>query len=491
MPPYQDQSDPECPKSKEAPCFFEIMRSHLLACQAKGEMRWAFARNLAERVERASCFTKEGAPSTSFLTRLIWSIQKHLIPSLSSLEMKSPFDHFGTLDKLILKIQLELTATKKLSYLKLKREVKKKVLTYINFKAQFPKAQLRSALWMLFSTKKERSFLTPFFSDKKARELESLITHFIELSMRRKKSLERPEALFEQLFALLLLSENLPKGLSTKELSKAFERADHPSLQSSEEDSSLFLFMRALSDLIGSDEVKREERALLIYEGYQKARTLSSLSQIERRQLPLYIWKMIEKNFHWLSSFSPSLLIFLEEEINSALIDHPEHSYEKVMSSCLQKCKKILKLSFQEESLDELVSLSAAQNDMLLYAMHFDAKSPLLKLLKERWPKEEEPLDPEQLIEEVSLELLKGYAHLSLEKKLLVRRLTILMKYLWYHQKKDEHSTYQRFLSWHELLLKKREPNLSELELEEALKELSEELVPLFPFEPKGRSQIE
>ena len=79
---------------------------------------------------------------------------------------------------------------------------------------------------------------------------------------------------------------------------------------------------------------------------------------------------------------------------------------------------------------------------------------------------------------------LANYPILSSFEEELSSRLWILYKYLWYTTLSDgSESTYDRFLEWHKVQLKNRHPEWSKDKISETLARLSDQLLPLAPFQ--------
>ncbi len=71
-----------------------------------------YAHQLAVKMGECIAIVDGTRPKLDQLTRTIWSVHKHLIPKLPVGQHKSPYDDYDRIDKLIVKLILEITAEK-------------------------------------------------------------------------------------------------------------------------------------------------------------------------------------------------------------------------------------------------------------------------------------------------------------------------------------------------------------------------------------------
>lgn len=451
---------------------------------------YAIAQQIAVKISECIAALEGKRPQMDHLTRMIWSVQKHLIRDLSPLQAKSPYDEYDKLDKLIVKAQLEHSSQKEtLAPHVLKKAMVEELKSYQEVKTLSKESQLTSTLSMILAEKLySSSLINCHFSLKERKTIEAFVKHQIEMGKFNSQlnTDEHRLELIQRILALYTIAEELPKEISEKELREWIEKLQALSGEKgtplpADIDQSLYVFITAELHLLPDSEEGVEP----ILKAYQISKELPKLSPSQLEQFELLIWKMIEEEGNLLSYAPTQTRSLLEKELGNALIEHPNQSFRMLVSTTLQFFKKVLPLSFEEKDLEEKIDPWVSQNDMLIRTVHFDPKTPLLKLIESKWKalnQSEDEIDHDFFIYEVEKEVLKTYPILSSFEEELRVRLWILYKYLWYHILPDgSTSTFDRFKQWHSAKLKKRHPEWSVEKIEAALTKLTEQLVPFAP----------
>ncbi|MCB1107385.1 MAG: hypothetical protein KDK76_04740 [Chlamydiia bacterium] len=454
---------------------------------------YTVAQQIATKLSECIATLEGNRPETDHLTKVIWAVQKHLLKDLSPLQAKSPFDEHDMLDKLIVKTQLEITAKEeKLSPSLLKREINKKLDAYLGLKTLAKDNQLTSTLSIILAEKLyQSSLISCHFSLKERIAIESFIRHHIEIGKYNPQltSDEHRLELIQRILALYTVAEALPKDISEEALRTYINEVREKKEESipAGMDQALFIFINAELLLIDEKKVAKGPLEEGIIKAYQKGISLPTLSNTQIEQFELLIWKVIEEEGHLLSYFSPEMISLLTQELGNTLIDHPKQSFKMIISSTLQFFKKIIALDIDPTKVEKKIDIWVAQNDMLIQTIHFDPKTPLLTLIEKKWKEKHcdiSTIDHELFINEILEDSLKAYPILISFEEKLKERLWILYKYIWYHILTDDAlSTYEKFLLWHKILLQRRHPEWPKERLNEALRKLSDQLLPLAPSE--------
>ena len=451
------------------------------------------AKQIATKLSECIATLEGSRPELDTLTRIIWSVQKHLLKDLSPMQAKSPYDEYDSIDKLIVKTQLELTASgENFEPSFLKQKILSKLDAYFKIKTLAKESQLTSTLSMILAEKLyHSSLISCHFSLKERRAIEVFIRHQIEMGKTNALlvSDEHRLELIQRILALYAIAEELPKNLDRDALLRAIHHVKE--CQSKQlppnMDQALFVFVNAEMHLIDDEKALDSSSEEAIVVAYQKGIALPTLSPSQIEQFELLVWKIIEEEGNLLSHTPSTLLPILKQELGNVLIDNPKQSFKMVISSTLQFFKKVMVIPYDQEKILEKVNVWVAQNDMLIRTIHFDSRTPLLSLIEKKWKTlhlDEYTIDHHRFIQEVIQEATNQFPLLASFEEELKERLWILYKYHWYHVLTDGHtSTYERFLLWHKTALMRAHPDWSTEKLQETLKKLSDQLIPLAPFE--------
>ncbi|NGX51184.1 MAG: hypothetical protein K1060chlam2_01045 [Chlamydiae bacterium] len=431
------------------------------------------------------------APEVGRLTKMIWAIQKHLLKDLNSVHAKIPHDEYTNSDKLIVKTLLEITSKgENLESYALKQEIARELKIYEGTRELTSRSQLTSTLSMVLAEKLyHTSIISCHFSLKEKRTIESFICFQLELSKHNQTltSDDHRVELVQRILALFAIAEELPKELSEESLRHSIQESTAD--LSSDTDRALFIFINAEMHLMSESKSFDDQTALeeILVECYRLAKDLPILNPIQMEQFELFIWKIIEEEGELLDHIEPEIVMLIEKEVGNVLIDNPRQSFRMVVSAALQFFKRVHVSDITPEVLNEKIELWAMQNDMLTRWIHFDQNTPLLGLIKKLWKSanvDESNVNHGEFIARALTLSLKEYPLLESFEEALLKRLWILYKYFWYTTlSSGRESTYERFLMWHRAVIQLRHSDSSRERVEEILKKLSNQLIPLAPFE--------
>jgi len=437
-------------------------------------------------------------PELEQLTKIIWAVQKHLLRDLSSVHAKSPNEEYSKLDKLIVKTLLEITSKGgNLDPYALQREIVRRVQWFEGIKELTKRCQLTSTLSMVLADKLyHSSLITRFFSLKEKQHIETFILHQIELSIHNEilTTDEHRVELIQRLLALYALAVELPKNLSEetlrnsiREIMRVSQDQDYPFPE--ELDQVLFVFVNAEMHIMCENKSFDDHAALedVLVEAYNAAVHLPDLTLCQKEQFELIVWKVIGEEGHRLDHIDPNTLRVIEKEVGNILLDNPHQSFRMILNSALQFFKSVLEVELSPQDLNEKIEVWAMQNDMLTRWIHFDQRTPLLALIMNLWNGskfDECTVNHEEFIARALTLALKEFPLLEPYKEDLSLRLWILYKYFWYTALSDgSQSTYERFLLWHQRVVQRKHPHSSREKVNETLRKLSNQLVPLAPFD--------
>ena len=161
-------------------------------------------------------------PQLDRLAKTIWSIQRHLLKGASPEEVKSPYDEYDKVDKLIVKTILAITAREpQITHTELEHQTKE-ILHSLHELPSFSSVDLMTA--NISSLLAEKLYASSSFHSLFLAEQKSALLHFI----RRHTSLCKTAAhlpkfseLIRRVNALYTLACQLPKNISKIEIADA------------------------------------------------------------------------------------------------------------------------------------------------------------------------------------------------------------------------------------------------------------------------------
>lgn len=433
------------------------------------------------------------------LTKIIWSVQKHLVRNVSRSQAKYPYEEYNHLDKLIVKTVLEVSSRgENLESSSLKKQVLESLKGYTRIQNLSKESQLTSTLSMILAKKLyHSSLITCHFSSKEKDAIEDFIQHQIEMGQSNAlltNDTHRLE-LIQRILALYTIATTLPKHFTphflkdaiahTKTLNRKGKCALTPHL-----DQGLFVFINAEIHLMDEKKCYDEKGRDAIVKAYEKACALPEMSPSQFEQFELLVWKTIEDKEKLLSHLPSETYDLIEKELGNVLIDNPKQSFRMIISHTLQFFKQVVATLLDQKIIEDQVEPWITQQDMLIRTIHFDPTTSLLKLLEKEWKEQgfdEQTVHHEKFVALVEQKALESFPILSFFQEELKVRLWILYKYLWYNTLSDGNtSTHGRFLLWHRLFLQNHHPEWTQKKVNQALVKLSNELLPLFPCEQQS-----
>ena len=429
-------------------------------------------------------------PDLDQLTKTIWAVQRHLFKNLSPMNSKSPYEDYDKYDKVIVKTLLEITAKEQAIGAKTLYHKIKQGLAHLSDSAKYEKQHKLTSIISILLAKKQFNYthLNTLFCRQERLALESFISRQIHLCALRQHL--SPDSyhldLIQKILTLYPIASQLPKEYPEDALKAGIKYIYHLSTKTPLNHcpvlpQSLYVFIQAeMHSLKGKflnislQEVEKE-----ILKSYYLSETIPQLELHELDQLEMLIWKVIDQEEELLKEIPTHLIEVIENEIASQVIESHTHSFKIVVSHTLQYLRKIQRLSFSGEEVDQKIQIWSIQNDMLCRWIHFNQKTPLLQLIIEEWENSastESQHDHELFIQHIVQEYLQTQPLLEDYQPQLTVRAWILYKFFWYNiLNKNSESSYERFQKWH----------MAEGKSQQDFAELSKSILPLTPFHEK------
>ena len=445
-----------------------------------------YAYQLAGKISEYVALIDGTRPKMEQLTKMIWAIQRHLLTGLAASGASSPYDEYDKVDKLIVKIILDITAKDPLVS---QKELEYQVRSALSALRDLPSfSSMESIACNVAALLVEKLFpLSSFhfnFSKEAKEALLSFVyrqTSFYKISPHSNEFAE----IVRRTIALYRLASQLPKQLSKEEIETAV-RALYPyvQLEKPELSQSVFAFIAAELVLMKNEEFCHSIDYVVsaITSAYEETKQLPLIDENQGDILEIVIWKALSEKAGLLEKLPYKIGQRIEEEIATQLIDDPTRHFSSIIHTTVQFFVRAKELSSntKSEEIERKIHLWSLQGDMLCRSIHLDPETPLLKFLYAEWKKDSQK-NVREFLSKACQNYLERFPELSSYAPQLHHRATILFKYLWYSTLADaQESSFHRFLKWHDMHL----ATLSSSEQKwENLAQVCKHSLPLVPIE--------
>ncbi len=456
-----------------------------------------YAHQLAIKMSECIATIDGYRPQLDHLTKMIWSIQRHLLSNGGLDQYNSPYDEYDQIDKLIVKTILEVSAKDpQLGQNELEHKVKEILLSLHDlpsFSSLDLMTQNVSALIAekLYGTSK---FHTLFLAEQK-----TAINNFIRRHNSLCKTAEpspQLHVLVRRIIALYTLSSGLPKTLTEEEV-KAAALAVYPQRQDVRPNlcQALYAFISAEVMLMKSEEFCRSPTyvADAIWAAYKEATLLPLLQGAETDILEIAIWKSLSETEGMLERLPYRIGQRIEEEIAGILIENPTQSFAALVQETVDFFKRTRDLVQikQWDDIEKKIHIWAIQGDMICRQVRLKSESTLLGMIRQKWKDTPSILPHHTFVSGICQEYLKSYPELAPYSGQLSLRVWILYKYAWYSLLgSDQESSFDRFLKWHACSLLFSGAALDQEHLVHQLEEIVRKTLPLIPFDRKQADAV-
>ena len=450
-----------------------------------------YAHQLAMKMSECIATVDGERPKLDFLTKTIWSVQRHLLNDYDPEKCKSPYDEYDKVDKLIVKTILEITA--KEPHIGL-NELEYKVKESLHSLHELPNfTSLDNLTGSVCALLAEKLYSTCPFHALFFAEQKTAIYNFIRRhSSMFKKAMCSPALteLVRRVIALYTLASNLPKNIAKEELFLAIEsiypalKAERPPLSQS-----VYAFIAAEIVLMRTHEqnLSMEHIQETIWTAYTEAICLPQLKGKEADILEIVMWKHLSATEGLLERLPYRIGQRIEEEIAGILIDNPSHSFSSLIHETIQYFKKTKDLTIVKKwpDIEKKIHTWVIQGDMLCRWIRLSDNS-ILKLINKKWEEKSQSKklwNHRDFINEISQEYLKEHPELAIYSPQLSSRVSILYKYIWYtHPDHKNDSSLELYIKWHLTNLLSLSITGGETHLLHQIEENMKKMIPLIPF---------
>jgi hypothetical protein len=456
-----------------------------------------FAHQLSIKLSECIAIIDGVRPELEQLTKMIWSIQRHLLTEGGIEQYHSPYDEYDKIDSLIVKTILEITARDpQIGYSELEHKVKEVLLSLHELPSFSSVDHMVCNISALLAEKLYTTspLHTLFFAEQK-----NAINNFIRRHTSLCKiAIPHPQLseLVRRIIALYTLASGLPKALSENALKEAV-LAIYPQTAENRPDlpQALYAFISAELVLMKSEEFCRSPAyvAEAIWSAYKEATLLPMLQDKENDILEIAIWKSLSETEGLLEKLPYRIGQRIEEEIANILIENPNHTFFALVQDTVQFFKRTKDLVQIKKwiHIERKIHIWAIQGDMLCRWIRLNPESTLLRLICQKWKNHPSVLPHHTFVSEICQAYLKDYPELTPYAGQLSLRVWILYKYSWYTLFSTEgESSFDRFLKWHSCALLFTGATLDHDHLVHQLEEIVRKTLPLIPFDRKQTDAV-
>ena len=450
-----------------------------------------YAHQLAAKMSECIAVIDGVRPPLDHLTKVIWAVQRHLLSGEEPESYQCPYDCSDKIDKLIVKLILEISAKDpQITHASLEHKVKEALQSLQELPSFASHEQMVCNVSALLAEKLYPA--SPLLMNEQKNALDHFIRRHSSLFKTAEPHAHLPE-LVRRISALYMLASGLPKNLSREEIESAvfamypMSKINRPDLPQS-----LYAFISAELVLMRNEAFCHSP--VFVAECIDKAyREVILLPTVHGDLLAIAVWKTLSETEGLLEKLPYRIGQRIEDEIAGILIENPTHSFATLVYETVQffiRTKELVQLKKWDE-IEKKIHIWAVQGDMLCRWIQLDPSSTLLRLICQKWNELSSTLPHHLFVSGICQEYLKSYPELAPYAGQLAMRVWILYKYAWYSVfGEKEESSFDRFLKWHSCSLlfsgAMRDHNYLLCQLEE----ITRNALPLMPFDKQQADTV-
>ena len=450
-----------------------------------------FAHHITGKISECIAAVDGESIEKSKLTKVIWAMQKQLLPSLQ--KCNSPYESIDTLDKLIIRLQLEIIIDHPLlSQNELQDKLTQKVNGLLSIKRIKSFRELTPQISGLIATKMYHSSpLHSIYPKDSLKKIENLIKEEYKYNLNsEKKHTASTHLSFSKRFLFVLrLKQSLDREAALEGLKSAIEyiyslRATNFNINKSVIRKEIFHFLNQEIILYEKKGVKNIKQYILdnILNLFDKMQALPTFPLEKMEMLEIVIWKNLNTHLKLSWKIPIHLINTIEDEISSLFLNHIEMPFPEIIELSIRHLKRITSLSTQ--NLTQRAHYWSIQNLTLASHLNFSKEHPIFKtILKEMDSLKLNPLSHEDTIKKICTRFLKTHPGLFQWENAIKKRVSLYYLHYYFSYKKEKNETpFDRFQKWHlHTLMYGRQSVFEQLYISE-LSSITKSLLPYIPF---------
>lgn len=474
------------------PFFIKENLKNYASLQKPGRLHPSYyAHQLATKMSECIATIDGTRPQLDQLTKMIWAIQRHLLKEEEMEQWSNPYDEYDQVDKLIVKVILEVSAKDpQISHSELEHQVKEILLSLHDLPSFSTIDHMVGNVSALIA---EKLYVSSPFHSRFLAEQKTAIHHFIKRHASLCKTAGPAPQLSEfvrRILALYSLASGLPKTLSEEDVRAALV-ALYPEQSNCRPElpQSLYAFISAELVLMKNEEFCRSPSyvAEAIWKAYKEATLLPVLQGKDSDILEMAIWKSLSETEGLLEKLPYRIGRRMEEEIAGIFIEDPTQSFSSLVYKTVgffKRTKDLVQIK-QWKEIEKKIHIWSIQGDMICRFVRLGSESTLLRLICQKYKELPTLLPHHTFVSQICQEYLKSYPEIAPYSGQLFIRVWLLYKYAWYSlfSPEKQESSFDRFLKWHSCSLLFSGATLDHEHLVHQLEEIVRKTLPLVPFD--------
>ena len=450
-----------------------------------------FAHHITGKISECIAAIDGESVEKSKLTKIIWAMQKQLIPNFD--KASSPYESIDTLDKLLIRFQLELIAESPLlSQKELQEKLYRKITALLSINRIRNFYELTPQISSIIADKVYCS--SPLHSIYPKESLEQIETFIKEEHKRTLKDDSKISATSRLAFTKRLifayrLKESLGKDDALKGLKSAIDYV--LSVRSNNLDMGKPVIRREIFHFINQEILLAEKRGVKNIKSYlveimitlfDRMQSLPKFPIEQIDLLEVVIWKNIKNDLQDSWKIPAHLIQTIEDEIASLYLDHSALPFPEIVDLSIKHLKRVSEL--KSDNLHERTHYWSIQNLCLASHLKFSEDHSIFKILVEEMKTlKHKDLSHRENIAQITKTFIKKHPGLTPWKNSIKKRISLY--YLHYHfsyTKLSNETPFDRFQKWHlHNLMHDTQSVFKEFYMAE-LSSITRSLLPYIPF---------
>ena len=450
-----------------------------------------FAHHITGKISECIAAIDGESIEKSKLTKVIWAMQKQLIPSFD--KANSPYETIDTLDKLLIRFQLEIIAENPLlSQGNLQEVLTSKIKSLLSINRIRNFRELTPQISSIIADKiYPASPLHSLYPKESLEKIEAFIQdeHKLLLKGNNKITASTRLAFTRRILFVLRLKESLDRQTACKGLKSAIEYIY--SLRSCDFNLGKPVIRREIFHFINQEILLAEKKGVKNVKNtlinsllalFDRMHSLPSFPIEKIHMLEVVIWKNIKDDLQDSWKIPVHLIQTIEDEIASLYLDHSNSPFLDIVELSIKHLKRISELN--SSNIHDRAHYWSIQNLTLASHLKFSKDHSIFKIVTEEMKTLRlKNLPHSEIIEILTKEFTKKHPGLIPWKKSIKKRVSLYyLHYFFFYIKEKNETPFDRFQKWHlHSLMHDKQSVFKEFYIAE-LASITRSLLPYIPF---------
>lgn len=417
-----------------------------------------FAHHITGKISECIAAIDGESVEKSRLTKIIWAMQKQLIPNFD--KASSPYESIDTLDKLLIRFQLELIAENPLLPQKeLQEKLFRKITALLSINRIRNFYELTPQISSIIADKVYSSSpLHSFYPKEDLEKIEKFIKSEHRRMLKEESRISASSRLgfTKRLIFTYRLKESLSKDEALKGLKSAIEYVF--SVRNNNLKLGKPVIRREIFHFINQEILLAEKRGVKNVKGYllevlitlfDRMQSLPTFPTEHIDHLEVIIWKNIKNDLQDSWKIPAHLIQTIEDEIASLYLDHSALPFPEIVEMAIKHLKRVSEL--KSTNLNERTHYWSIQNLCLASHLKFSEDNAIFKiLLEEMKTLKHKDLSHREITQKITKTFIKKHPGLIPWKNSINKRVSLYyLHYQFSYLKEKNETPFDRFLKWH------------------------------------------